>query len=167
MSTTAINSSVQAAVEMMLKQHALETVQALANKYNFDVEEDVSHLELGGSTDRAMSPSPVARRAPLAKSGKKGAASKVPKEEKEKKPRKPSGYQAFSKAMREETKGELAGMSMSQLQAELELDDEPDKFHPKHVMTALGKRWKALDEEERTEWNERASSAGSEDGAEE
>lgn len=165
MSTTAINSSVQAAVEMMLKQHALDTVQALADKYDFDLADAMAHLELGRAAGRAMSPSPVAHRAPLAKSGKKGGAEQ--KEKKEKKPRKPSGYQAFSKAMREETKGELAGMSMSQLQAELELDDEPDKFHPKHVMTALGKRWKALDDEERTEWNEKASSAGSEDGAEE
>ena len=57
-----------------------------------------------------------------------------------------------------EVKEELEGMSMEELQEELGLEEAPEKFHPKHVMTALGQRWKALSDEERAEWIEQATS---------
>ena len=88
----------------------------------------------------------------------KGKAKAKDEEPAEKKPRKPSGYQAYMKAMRPETKEELSAMSMEELQEELGLEEEPDKFHPKHVMTCLGQRWKALSDEERAEWVEKATS---------
>ena len=170
MSTITINATVETAVKTMLNKHAVETIRALAEKYEFDAEEAIADLDLS-STRVTKSAAKEAKEPTAAKAAKVTKATKAtkskseePKEAKEKKPRKPSGYQAFSKAMREEVKGELGAMSMEELQVELELDEEPEKFNAgKHVMTALGKRWKALDDEEKEEWNEQASSAASDE----
>lgn len=167
MSTIMINATVETAVKTMLNKHAIETIRALAEKYEFDAEEAIADLDLT-STRVTKSTAKEAKEPTAAKAAKVTKATKTTKskseEPKEKKPRKPSGYQAFSKAMREEVKGELSAMSMEELQVELELDEEPEKFNAgKHVMTALGKRWKALDEEEKEEWNEQASSGASDE----
>lgn len=167
MTTIMINATVETAVKTMLNKHAIETIRALAEKYEFDAEEAIAELDLTSTrVTKSATKEPTAAKAAKATKATKATKSKSeePKEPKEKKPRKPSGYQAFSKAMREEVKQELAAMSMEELQVELELDDEPEKFNAgKHVMTALGKRWKALDDEEKEEWNEQASSASDSD----
>ena len=79
---------------------------------------------------------------------------KTKKEDKEDKPKKKrvSGYLLFSKVNRDEVKQELFG------------DEKPKNSE---IMVELGKRWKALDDEEREEWNTQAKQAASEDSAEE
>tara|TARA_Y100000592_G_C5228121_1_gene202584 strand:- start:43 stop:426 length:384 start_codon:yes stop_codon:yes gene_type:complete len=79
---------------------------------------------------------------------------KTKKEDKEDKPKKKrvSGYLLFSKVNRDEVKQELFG------------DEKPKNSD---IMVELGKRWKALDDEEREEWNTQAKQAASEDSAEE
>ena len=54
-----------------------------------------------------------------------------------------SGYIIFSKAMREEAKATLA-------------ENSDEKVKNSDVMTELGKMWKALDDEEKEAWNEKA-----------
>ena len=54
-----------------------------------------------------------------------------------------SGYIIFSKAMREEAKAALA-------------ENSDEKVKNSDVMTELGKMWKALDDEEKEAWNEKA-----------
>ena len=84
-----------------------------------------------------------------------------PKAKKEKKPKKEvdpnkpktkrvSGYLLFSAAMRDEVKEELFG------------DEKPKNSE---IMVELGKRWKALTEEEQGVWNEKAAQSKNE-GAE-
>ena len=159
MSTVMINQTAETAVKTMLNKHATECVKALAEKYEFDLDEALRSLDLEATkVVKKEKASPKASPKVEPKSAKKAGKAKEEKEPKEKKPRKPSGYQAFMKAMRPEIKEELEAMSMEELQAELELDDEPEKFHPKHVLTCLGKRWKALAKEEQDEWIESASS---------
>jgi len=169
MSAIEINQTFETAVKTMLNKHATDAVKALSEKYEFSLEEALEHLDLGSSrvTKKEKSDKGTAKAEKpaqsKAKSSPKGKG-KAAEEPKEKKPRKPSGYQAFMKSERPTVKEELEAMSMSELQEELGLEDEPEKFHPKHVMTALGQRWKALSDEERAEWVEQATS---EEGEEE
>ena len=165
MSTIAINQTLETAVKTMLTKHATDCVALLAAKYDFDADEAMRELNLETAKvvkKEKASPKDSPKAAAKGKA-KDSKDSKEPKEEKEKKPRKPSGYQAFMKAMRPEVKEELAAMDMAELQAELELEEEPEKFHPKHVLTCLGKRWKALSKEEQDEWIETASSGAESD----
>ena len=156
-----INQTFETAVKTMLNKHATDAVKALSEKYEFSLEEALEHLDLGSSrvTKKEKSDKGTAK----AKSSPKGKG-KAAEEPKEKKPRKPSGYQAFMKSERSRVKEELEAMYMEELQEELSLEEAPEKFHPKHVMTALGQRWKALSDEERAEWVEQATS---EEGEEE
>jgi len=149
----------------MLNKHATEAVKALSEKYEFSLEEALEHLDLQSArvTKKEKAEKAPKAQVPEAKvesksKGKGKAKAAKDDEPKEKKPRKPSGYQAFMKSERPTVKGELEAMSMEELQAELSLDEEPEKLHPKHVMTALGQRWKALSDEEREAWIEQATS---------
>ena len=76
------------------------------------------------------------------------------KDDKEDKPKKKrvSGYLLFSKLTRDEVKQELFG------------DEKPKNSE---IMVELGKRWKALEDEEREECNVQAKQAASEESAEE
>ena len=78
---------------------------------------------------------------------------KAKKDDKEDKPKKKrvSGYLLFSKLTRDEVKQELFG------------DEKPKNSE---IMVELGKRWKALEDEEREEWNRQAKEAASEESAE-
>ena len=163
MSAIEINQTFETAVKTMLNKHATDAVKALSEKYEFSLEEALEHLDLGSSrvTKKEKSDKGTAKAEKPAQSKAKSTPKgkgKAEEEPKEKKPRKPSGYQAFMKSERPTVKGELEAMSMSELQEELGLEEEPEKFHPKHVMTALGQRWKALSDEEREEWVEQATS---------
>ncbi len=79
---------------------------------------------------------------------------KTKKEDNEDKPKKKrvSGYLLFSKVNRDDVKQELFG------------DEKPKNSE---IMVELGKRWKALEDEEREEWNRQAKEAASEESAEE
>ena len=72
------------------------------------------------------------------KSPKKEKAEKAEKEEKPKKKRGMTGYLLFSKENRAAVKEELG------------------EVKPTEVVTEVAKRWKALTDEEREEWNTRA-----------
>ena len=158
MSAIEINQTFEIAVKTMLNKHATDAVKALSEKYDFDFEDAMQHLDLQSSrVIKKEKDSKINEAKPKTKSTPKGKG-KVAEEPKEKKPRKPSGYQAFMKSERPTVKEELGAMSMEELQEELGIEDQPDKFHPKHVMTALGQRWKALSDEERKEWMEQATS---------
>ena len=80
---------------------------------------------------------------------KKNKKEKKEKKEKENKPKKKrvSGYILFQKAMRDDVVQELKN----------NLQEEDAKIKQSDVMSELGKMWKALDDEEREEWNEKAA----------
>jgi len=161
MSAIEINQTFETAVKTMLNKHATDAVKALSEKYEFSLEEALEHLDLQSArvTKKEKSDKGTAKaEKPAQSKAKSTPKGKAEEEPKEKKPRKPSGYQAFMKSERPTVKEELEAMSMEELQEELGLDEQPEKFHPKHVMTALGQRWKALSDEERAEWVEQATS---------
>ena len=90
---------------------------------------------------------------PTKKAKSEDKPKKVKKADKEDKPKKKrvSGYLLFSKLNRDEVKQELFG------------DDKPKNSE---IMVELGKRWKALDDDEREEWNRQAKEAASDESAE-
>ena len=79
--------------------------------------------------------------------------SKVKKEKKEDKPKKKrvSGYILFQKAMREDVVHRLKDALDESLAFRTLLVKQSD------VMSELGKMWKALDDDEREEWNNKAA----------
>jgi hypothetical protein len=161
MSTIEINQTFETAIKTMLNKHATDAVKVLSEKYEFSLEEALEHLDLQSSrvTKQEKSDKTAHSKAKSTPKGK-GKAAEVAKE---KKPRKPSGYQAFMKWERPTVKEELEDLTMEELQEELGLEELPEKFHPKHVMTGLGQRWKALSEDERAEWVVQATSEESEE----
>ena len=90
---------------------------------------------------------------PTKKAKSEDKPKKTKKADKEDKPKKKrvSGYLLFSKLNRDEVKQELFG------------DDKPKNSE---IMVELGKRWKALDDDEREEWNRQAKEAASDESAE-
>ncbi len=83
---------------------------------------------------------------------------KKEKKEKDDKPKKKrvSGYILFQKAMRDEAKQSLE---------EAAEEDEP-KIKQSAVLSELGRMWKALSDEEREEWNEKAAEQKTSDSEE-
>ena len=83
------------------------------------------------------------------KKGKKGKKEKKEKKEKDDKPKKKrvSGYILFQKAMREDVVQTLKDA----------LEEADAKVKQSDVMSELGKMWKALDDDEREEWNDKAA----------
>jgi len=115
-----------------------QAVAALAEKYSFDADEAIRELDLGElKIQRKRGPAP---KKPVAKADKK---TKVKDESKPKK--RQTGYLLFSQEMRAEVRAEL--------EAELE---EGEKLKPQTVVTHLAGLWKALDDDEKAEWNEKA-----------
>ena len=74
---------------------------------------------------------------------------KKEKKEKDDKPKKKriSGYILFQKAMRDEAKQSL----------EEDADEDEPKIKQSQVMSQLGKMWKALEDDEKQEWNNQAA----------
>ncbi len=80
------------------------------------------------------------------------------KKEKEDKPKKKrvSGYILFQKAMRDEAKQSLEDAA----------DEDQPKIKQSAVLSELGRMWKALSDEEREEWNEKAAEQKASDSEE-
>ena len=121
-----------------------QAVAALAEKYKFDVEDATRFLELD-------SMKLVRKRGPSSKKTddkptKVKKATKAKKEKDESKPKRaPTGYLNYSKDVRAAVKEELTAA----------LEDEA-KLKPQDVVKEIAIRWKALDQEARDEWNEKA-----------
>ena len=118
-----------------------QAVAALAEKYKFDLEDATRFLEIDSmKLVRKRGPSPKRTE------DKPKKATKAKKEKDENKPKRATtGYLNYSKDVRAAVKEELT--------AALE-DDE--KLKPQDVVKEIAVRWKALDQEARDEWNEKA-----------
>ena len=138
---TAIDESIRACCAEAVSQ----AVIALAAKYGFDAEEAERELNLG-ELKLQRKRGPVAK-----KSVTKTSKSKDAKEAGEAKPKKRmTGYLLFSKEMRPEVR--------EALEAELE---EGEKLKPQDVVTELAAQWKALSDEEKAEWKDKAEQGSS------
>ena len=88
---------------------------------------------------------------PVAKEAKKPKATKATKTKEDsdepKKKRPPTGYLVFSNANRQDVKTSL--------------EEADESTNPKDVTRELARRWKALEESEREEWNAKAKAVNS------
>lgn len=131
-------SAFDESIRAVCSEAVQQAVAALAEKYSFDADEAIRELELGDlKIQRKRGPVP---KKSVAKADKK---TKVKDESKPKK--RQTGYLLFSQEMRAEARAEL--------EAELE---EGEKLKPQVVVTHLAGLWKALDADEKAEWNEKA-----------
>ena len=91
---------------------------------------------------------PLAKESKEAKEPKKAKATKTKQDSDEpKKKRPPTGYLVFSNANRAQVKTSLG--------------EANDSTNPKDVTRELARRWKALEESEREEWNAKAKAVNS------
>ena len=136
------------AVREMCGDAMAQAVASLAEKYEFDADEASRFLELDSiKIARKRGPSP--KKSEETKSKKEPKSKKETKtktdEDKPKTKRAPTGYLMYSKAVREEVKTELTAALV---------DD--NKLKPQDVVVAIAAKWKALEQEERDEWNTKA-----------
>ena len=130
-------SHIDAAIQDMFKSGMIQVVNALADKYSFDAfEANLFVNTIDAKIVRERDPSPKKEK----DTNMSTKNSKVKKEKKEDKPNKKrvSGYILFQKAMAAEA---MVGVNVKQ----------------SDVMSELGKMWKALDDDEREEWNNKAA----------
>ena len=137
--TIMMPSSFDQAVKEMCAMAVSQAVAALAEKYGFDQEEALRELNLGElKIVRKRGPSP--KSSPVAKKAKTVAKDGSPKAKRTK-----TGYLLFADKIRSTVKAEL--------EAELE---EGAKLKPQATVTEIAKRWKALTDDERADWNAQA-----------
>ena len=128
------------AIQSVIAQARDAAVQALAEKYGFDQDEAQRFLAEGGiKVVKMRGPTPKIKATKATKATKK--ADGEPKAK-----RSPTGYLMFSAEQRQEVQCEMT--------AEL---DEGVKLAPQAVVKELAARWKALEVEERAEWNQLAA----------
>jgi len=126
--------NISAAVDKMMKNMFAETMEAcvakLSEKYGFDEKEALEFLEIDGLKE------------------KKEEKKKEKKEKKEvdpNKPKKTSGYLLYSADVREQVKAKLI--------------EDGGEGKPKDVVQAIAAKWKALTDEEKAVWNDKAKAA--------
>ena len=123
--------TISAAVDKMMKNMFAETVEScvakLSEKYGFDEKEALEFLEIDGLKE------------------KKEEKKKEKKEKKEvdpNKPKKTSGYLLYSADVRQQVKAKLI--------------EDGGEGKPKDVVQAIAAKWKALTDEEKAVWNDKA-----------
>ena len=131
------------AIQSVIAQARDVAVQALSEKYGFDQDEAQRFLADGGIKVvkmRGPVPKPKATKAAKATKATKAADGES------KTKRATTGYLMFSAEQRPEVKEEMTGALA-----------EGSKLAPQAVVKELAARWKALEEEERLEWNQLAA----------
>ena len=112
----------------------------LAEKYGFDAEEEARAMNLDDIKVNKMT-------------SKGGKAQKAVGNEKPKVKRGPTGYLLFAADARPNVKAEMT--------ADLE---EGTKLQPQSVVTEIAARWKAISDEDRAVWNDKAKTPPPSDG---
>ena len=125
--------NISAAVDKMMKNMFAETMEAcvakLSEKYGFDEKDALEFLEIDGLKEK--------------KEDKKEKKQK--KEVDPNKPKKTSGYLLYSSDVREQVKAKLI--------------EDGGEGKPKDVVQAIAAKWKALTDEEKAVWNDKAKAS--------
>ena len=129
-------TAIQGAIQTMCTDAVSQAVRALSAKYEFDLKEAIAHLNLDKIEIKAGG---------KASSGKKATADK-PKTK-----RGTTGYLMFTSHSRSEVTAEMTKALA-----------DGEKLKPSQVVTELGARWKALSDDEKSEWNDKAKSKNAE-----
>ena len=131
MSSIVMPTAIQGAIQSMCADAVGQAVRALSEKYSFDLKEAMGSLNLDKFEIKAATKA----------SGKK----KTDTTDKPKTKRGTTGYLMYTGELRKEVTDEMA-QSLA----------DGEKLKPSQVVTELAGRWKALSEEVKAEWNEKA-----------
>ena len=140
-------SAFDQAIKEMCGDAVSQAVGILAEKYGFDQEEAERELNMDDlKLVRKRGPSP-----------KKATGDKKPKaaDDKPKTKRAKTGYLLYGDSVRSEVRAEMllaqSGWALA----------DGAKLQPQAVVAEIAKRWKALEEDERLQWNAEAKAAAS------
>ena len=135
MSTTIMMpAAIQGAIQEMCADAVSQSVKLLSDKYGFDHDDAVRLLNL---TDMVVKVS----------DSKLKSKSKTTSEDKKDKPKRgTNGYRVYSDAMRAQVSKEMSDALA-----------QGETLKPSMVVAELGKRWKALTDDEQTEWKGKAT----------
>ena len=125
-------TAIQGAIQTMCTDAVSQAVRVLSAKYEFDLKEAIATLDLDKIEIKA---------------GGKASSGKKATTDKPKTKRGTTGYLMFTSHSRSEVTAE-----MSKALA------DGEKLKPSQVVTELGARWRALSEQEKSEWNAKAKS---------
>lgn len=131
MSSIVMPTAIQGAIQSMCADAVGQAVRALSEKYSFDLKEAMGSLNLDKFEIKAATKA----------SGKK----KTDTTDKPKTKRGTTGYLMYTGELRKEVTDEMA-QSLA----------DGEKLKPSQVVTELAGRWKALSDEVKAEWNEKA-----------
>ena len=153
MATITMPNALNQALSEVAQQSAMAAVRSLSEKYEFDLDEALKHLNLGQVKivkKRGPSPKtaeekekPKAEKKAKSKAEKKAAKGSSDDEAKPKRGK--TGYLLYSDAVRDEVKAELT-----------ENLEEGEKLLGKDVVREIAIRWKALDADEQAVWKDQA-----------
>ena len=128
-------------VNKMITEGIMKATTTLSETFKFDLEVATRVLDLDSlKIERKRGPAKKESKKESKKSAKKASD-----DEKPKKKRDPTGYLVFSKETRAEVRAQIS-----------EVLGEDEKLKPQDVVRELAKRWKALEQHERDEWNTKA-----------
>jgi len=127
-------TAIQGAIQTMCADAVGQAVRALSEKYNFDLKEAMGTLSLDKLEIKTATKA----------SGKKAVTTDKPKTK-----RGTTGYLMYTGELRKEVTDEMA-KSLA----------DGEKLKPSQVVTELAGRWKALSDEEKAAWNEKAKAEG-------
>ncbi len=130
MSSIVMPTAIQGAIQSMCADAVGQAVRALSEKYNFDLKEAMGTLSLDKLEIKTATKA----------SGKKAVTTDKPKTK-----RGTTGYLMYTGELRKEVTDEMA-KSLA----------DGEKLKPSQVVTELAGRWKALSDEEKAAWNEKA-----------
>lgn len=132
MSTTIMMpAAIQGAIQEMCADAVSQSVKLLSDKYGFDHDDAIRLLNLTDMVVKAGDSKPKSK-------------SKTTSEDKPK--RGTNGYRLYSDAMRAQISKEMSDALA-----------DGETLKPSMVVTELGKRWKALNEDEQAEWKGKAT----------
>jgi len=127
-------AAIQGAIQEMCADAVSQSVKLLSDKYGFDHDDAVRLLNL---TDMVVKVS----------DSKLKSKSKTTSEDKKDKPKRgTNGYRVYSDAMRAQVSKEMSDALA-----------QGETLKPSMVVAELGKRWKALTDDEQTEWKGKAT----------
>jgi gluconate kinase len=137
MSSIVMPTAIQGAIQTMCADAVGQAVRALSEKYNFDLKEAMGTLSLDKLEIKTATKA----------SGKKAVTTDKPKTK-----RGTTGYLMYTGELRREVTDEMA-KSLA----------DGEKLKPSQVVTELAGRWKALSDEEKAAWNEKAKAKNAAD----
>ena len=138
MSSIVMPTAIQGAIQSMCADAVGQAVRALSEKYSFDIKEAMGSLNLDNFEIIAAT--------------KASRKKKTETTNKAKTKRGTTGYLMYTGELRKNVTDEMT-QSLA----------DGEKIKPSQVVTELAGRWKALSDDEKAEWNEKANAKNSTD----